>query len=71
MRSTAAKLGLSEDALFEPLPELSPQALTAMRCWNFCEGWRPERWPLFGAFHDVADWAAVVELMQAMKDAPA
>jgi hypothetical protein len=52
-----------------PLPELSPQAAQACRCWAFCEGWAPERWPVFGALHDVGDWHALVDLMQAIREA--
>lgn len=39
-----------------------------MRCWNWCEGWAPERWPLYAAFHTPRDWGATVELMLAMRD---
>lgn len=67
MRATEA-LGLQPGALDAPAPELSPQALAAARCWKFCAGWAPERWPVYAAFHPVADWHALVELMQAIRD---
>ena len=67
MRATHA-LGLAPGALDGPLPELSPQALEAGRCWRFCAGWFPERWPVYAALHAVADWSALVELMQTIRD---
>jgi hypothetical protein len=66
---TAQSFGLTADAMFGPLPELSPQAQLAAYCWRFCEGWAPERWPVFGALHDVHDWHALAELMAAIRDA--
>jgi hypothetical protein len=50
-------------------PELSARAELAAACWSFSDGWHPERWPLFAALHDVVDWHALVELMQAIRDA--
>lgn len=67
MRSLSSRLGLSADDLLDPLPQLSPAAAQAAACWSFCDGWAPERWPAFAAFHQVRDWAAHVELMQAMR----
>ena len=66
MRSLQA-LGVRPDDLLESLPDLSPQATLAVRCWHFCDGWFPERWPIFAAIEDVPDWAALVELMQAIR----
>lgn len=66
MRSLSA-LGLRPEDVLEPLPALSLQAQLAIDCWNFCDGWDPSRWPLFAALHDVPDWGALVELMQAMR----
>ena len=60
-------LGLSADVL-GPLPELSPQAQLAALCWHWCDGWSPERWPLFDAFHSVPDWGALAELLQVIRD---
>lgn len=57
-----AKLGIAADAL-GPLPELSHQAATAAHCWQFCEGWNPDRWTVYAALYPVADWHALVELM--------
>lgn len=68
MRKVQA-LGLSGDALLGELPELSAQAELAARCWAFCDGWMPERWPVFAALHDVADWHALADLMQAIRRA--
>jgi hypothetical protein len=39
-----------------------------VHCWNFCGGWAPERWPVYAALHDVADWHLLAELMQAIRD---
>lgn len=64
-----AELGLRPDACHEPLPDLSPDAEQAARCWRFCDGWHPERWALFGAFEHVPDWAGLMELMQAIRAA--
>lgn len=61
-----ADIGLRPDAFHEPLPDLSPDAEQAARCWHFCGGWNPERLPLFGAFEHVTDWAGLVDLMQAI-----
>jgi hypothetical protein len=62
-----AVLGVDTRAA-EP-PALSAQGELAVACWNFCDGWAPERWPVFGALHDVADWHALAELMQAIRQA--
>lgn len=43
-------------------------ASQAGHCWAFCEGWAPERWPVYAALHRVDDWAGLVELMQAIRD---
>ena len=67
MRSLSTRLGIPTDDLLEPLPPLSPSASLAVACWQFCDGWVPERWPAFAAFHRVPDWAALIELMQAMR----
>lgn len=61
-----ARLGIGPDAL-GPLPELSHQARTAAHCWHFCEGWNPDRWPIYAALYPVDDWHAIVELMQALR----
>lgn len=68
MRNLQA-LGLRPDDHLEPLPDLSPQAQLAVACWHFCDGWAPERWPAFAAFHNVPDWGALVDLMQAIRAA--
>lgn len=50
------------------MPDLSHQALTAAHCWKFCDGFNPERWPIYAALYPVADWHAVVELMAVIRD---
>ena len=62
-----AALGLTADVLGS-LPDLSPQAALAALCWNWCDGWAPERWVLFDAFHGVPDWGALAELLQVIRD---
>ena len=61
-------LGLTADQLLGPMPELSAQATMAAECWAWCDGWAPERWPVFAAFHDVPDWGALADLMRALRD---
>ena len=51
-----------------PPPELSIEAEQAVHCWNFCEGWAPERWPVYGALHAVADWHTLADLMQVIRN---
>lgn len=69
MRTTAAALGLGADALAEPVPELSAAAQLAAECWDWCDGWHPERWPLFDALHEVADWERLAAGVRAIRDA--
>ena len=52
-----------------PLQPLSAAAQAAGHCWAFCEGWAPERWPVYEALFPVADWHHHIELMQAIKAA--
>lgn len=67
MRNLAA-WGIDAAAVGEGLPDLSPDAEQAIACWNFCDGWAPERWPVFAALHAVADWPAVVQLQAVIRD---
>lgn len=64
-----ARLGLDADAVIGPLPDLSQQAEQAAHCWRFCDGWTPERWPVYAALHPVRDWHALADLMQTIRDA--
>lgn len=61
MRNLSA-LGVNTHDLLGPLPDLSAQAELALECWHWCDGWAPERWPSFGAFHAVRDWSALSDL---------
>lgn len=54
--------------MHDTLPPLSALGAQASHCWGWCEGWVPERWPVYGALHRVADWAALVDLMLAIRD---
>lgn len=67
MRAFAAGFGAKAEDLLDPLPPLSGQAQLAIDCWVFCEGWMPERWLAFEAFHDVDDWDALVQLMRVIR----
>jgi hypothetical protein len=62
-------LGLSADDALDTVRPLSARAEQAARCWRFCDGWVPERWPVFDALEGVHDWPALAELMQAIRDA--
>lgn len=55
--------------LVAPPPLMCADAVMAGHCWRFCEGWRPERWPMYAALHDVDDWQLLIDLMQILKDA--
>ena len=67
MPDPLAVLGISV-AEAAPAP-LSAAGELAVACWNFCDGWHPERWPIFDALHAVDDWPQMAELMQAIRDA--
>lgn len=60
-----AEAGMAD--LAAPPPELTPHARLATHCWSWCDGWAPERWPVYAAFHDVDDWPRLIELMQALR----
>jgi len=44
-------------------PELDALAARARHCWQFCQGWAPERWPIYDALHPVDDWHQVIDVM--------
>lgn len=68
MGKSGNALGLTVDQLLGPMPDLSAQATLAAECWAWCDGWAPERWPVFAVFHDVPDWGALADLMRALRD---
>ena len=49
--------------------ELSPWGQAARHCWQFCEGWAPERWAIYDALYPVSDWHLLIDLMQDIKKA--
>ena len=51
----------------EPPPVQCELAAQATHCWGFCVGWAPERWVVYGAMHEVADWHLLVDAMQVIK----
>lgn len=50
-----------------PPPHMQPAAAQALHCWAFCAGWAPERWPHYEAFHPVADWSVLLELLEHLR----
>lgn len=46
---------------------MQPAAAQALHCWAFCAGWAPERWPHYEAFHPVADWSVLLELLEHLR----
>ena len=52
-----------------PPPPLDALAHAARHCWQFCEGWNPERWPVYGALYPVADWHQLIDTMTEIKKA--
>lgn len=56
-------------ALEAPPPELTGAAAEAWQCWNFCDGWNPQAWPVYAALYPVADWHLLVDLMAALRRA--
>jgi hypothetical protein len=50
-----------------PPPVLCEAASQAIHCWQFCAGWAPERWVVYGALFEVTDWHLLIELMQEIK----
>jgi len=40
-----------------------------VHCWAWCEGWAPERWPHYAAFHAVADWHHHMALLTVLRNA--
>jgi hypothetical protein len=71
-RADARKLeaaGLGE--LVGAAPELGVDAERARDCWNFCDGWQPERVPLYDALYGVDDPDLLLELMLVLRRAQA
>ena len=52
----------------QPAP-LEGLAALAAHCWQWCQGWRPDLWPAYAALHEVQDWHALAEAMEAVRDA--
>ena len=49
--------------MLAPPPDLDAAGMAAQHCWNWCDGWHPERWPIYDALYPVADWPQLIELM--------
>ncbi len=54
--------------LDDPRPAFDVDVETAMRCWNFCGGWFPERIALFDTIYGGADFEKLVEMMMQIRD---
>lgn len=54
------------DLLAAPEP-LHPAGELAVHCWGWCEGWAPDRWPVYDALYPVPDWHAHIELMRVIR----
>lgn len=48
-------------------PPLTREGSEALKVWDFCEGWEPERLPFALAFFDVSDPDLVIELLLEMR----
>jgi hypothetical protein len=59
---TLQKLG-EDDA-----PALGRDELTALACWRFMGGWRPELLPAYAAVYPLADPEATIELLHTLRD---
>lgn len=53
--------------LFAAPDDLRPAGELALQCWGWCEGWHPERWPVFEALYPVPDWHHHIELMRVIR----
>lgn len=49
-------------------PETDPDAMAAIHCWNFCDGYHPERLPLYGAIYGLDDPEKMVELLMQIRN---
>ena len=49
-------------------PEWCEWTERARHCWNFCGGWKPQAWPVYGALYEVSDWTMLSDLMQEIRD---
>ena len=61
-----AAIGLGN--LDDPEPVLDADEQTALQCWHFCNGWFPERIPIYEAIYGVSDHEKLVELMMTIRD---
>jgi hypothetical protein len=59
----AAGLG---DLVAPPEP-LRPACELALHCWGWCDGWAPERWPVYEALFPVPDWHHHIELLRVIR----
>jgi hypothetical protein len=51
------------------VPEpLLPIGQRAIAIWNFCDGWFPERWPLYAQFHEFGEIALMERLLMVIRN---
>ena len=53
--------------LFGAPEPLRPAGALALHCWGWCEGWAPERWPVYLALYPVPDWAHHEDLLRVIR----
>lgn len=53
--------------LIAPPPPLTNDTAQALHCWAWCDGWHPERLPLYAALHTVDDLSIVIELQEHLR----
>lgn len=66
-KRAADRLGPDWAGADEPAPPLSVATAQALHCWNWCDGWQPERWPLYLALYPVTDFDTLTGLMQLIR----
>ncbi len=66
-KSEAAKLGPDWAGPEEDPPITLPLTAQALHCWNWCDGWQPQRWPLYLALYPVTDFDTLTALLQLIR----
>lgn len=48
----------------DPLTEAGARAIAI---WNWCDGWNPERWPLYAQLHEFGEIALMERLLMVIR----